>query len=113
MELLVGLAIFLLLGIPFAMALRRSNELFCVDVADKKVRVVRGRLPQRLLDDLSDVFARAPGERARIRVVVEDGRARVVVAGGRLSETRLQQTRNVVGTYHVAKIRAGGRTRKG
>jgi Protein of unknown function (DUF3634) len=112
MELLVGLAIFLLLGIPFALALRRSNELFCVEIAGKHVRIVRGRLPQRLLDDLADVFSRPPKERARIRVVVEQGRARVVVAGGQLSDARLQQTRNVVGTYHVAQIRAGGRARR-
>lgn len=106
---LLGLIIALILAIPLAIAIRRSNELFVLELVNGKVRVVRGRLPQRLLDDLVDVLERAKGESARIRVVVEDQRARVVVGGGNLSETRLQQVRNVVGTYKLAQIKAGGR----
>lgn len=106
---LLALVIALLLTIPLAIAIRRSNELFVLDVVDGKVHLVRGRLPQRLLDDLVDVLERAKRESARIRVVVEDQRARVIVSGGSLSETRLQQVRNVVGTYKLAQIKAGGR----
>jgi hypothetical protein len=111
MELLVGLLIAAILAIPLVIAIRRSNELFVLDVAQGKVSVVRGRLPQRLLDDLVDVLERAKTETARIRVIVEEGRPRVVIGGGTLSETRLQQVRNVVGTYKLTQIRAGGRTR--
>jgi hypothetical protein len=107
----LGVVIALLLAIPLVIAIRRSNELFVLEVNAGVVRVVRGRLPQRLLDDLVDVLERAKNESARIRVIVEDQRPRVVIGGGSLSETRLQQVRNVVGTYKLAQIRAGGRTR--
>jgi hypothetical protein len=113
MDALIGIVILVVLGFPLWFWIRRSNELFCLDVKNGEVSVVRGRMPQRLLDDLVDVLERGKKESARIRVVVEDGRPRVVLGGGSLSETRLQQVRNVVGTYKLAQIKAGGRTKQG
>ncbi|MBK7583582.1 MAG: DUF3634 family protein [Myxococcales bacterium] len=111
MSTLVGLLILVLLGLPLWVAISRSNELFCLQVRGGKARVVRGRLPQRLLDELGDVLGRPPLRSARIRVVVEDRAARVVVDQGSVPPDQLQQLRNVVGTFPVAAIRAGGRAR--
>lgn len=112
MNLLLGLCLLLLLAIPLAVAILRSNELFCVDVREGKPRFVRGRLPQRLLDDIADVVRRPPIVAARLRVVTEDGRPRLVLAAGRVPEGQLQQLRNVIGSFKVAEIRAGGRPRR-
>jgi len=108
---LAGLLIFAILATPLWIALSRSNELFVIDVDRGVPRAVRGRLPQRLLDDLADVVKRPRLPAARFKVVVEDRRARLVVIRGTIPAAQLQQLRNVVGTYPVAAIRAGGRTR--
>ena len=107
----IGLLILAVLAAPLARAIWRSNELFCIDVIAGKPRVVRGRLPQRLLDDLSDVLGRPQVKQARLRVVVEDGLPRLIVAQGDLPDGQLQQLRNVVGTYRTQEIRAGRRPR--
>ncbi len=112
MNLLVGLALLALLAVPFFVALRRSNELFVLEVTKGKTRFVRGRLPQRLLDDLADILRRPAVTRARLRVVTEDQRPRVLVAEGRVSEGQLQAMRNVLGSWKVVQIRAGGRPRR-
>lgn len=107
----LGLLILVVLATPLWIAISRSNELFVIAVEDGVPRAVRGRLPQRLLDDLSDVLRRPRLRSARFKVVVEDRRARLVVTKGEIPATQLQQLRNVVGTYPVAAIKAGGRTR--
>ena len=48
----------LLASAPLVLALVRANELFLVRVRDGVVRIVRGRVPARLLDDLADVVRR-------------------------------------------------------
>lgn len=113
MGLWVGLVILAVLAAPLARAIWLSNELFCLDVSNGKPRFVRGRLPQRLLDDLGEVLRRPPVARARLRVVVRDGMARLFVASGRVPEGQLQQLRNVLGTFRTQEIRAGGRPRRG
>jgi hypothetical protein len=107
----LGLVILALLATPLIIAIARSNELFVIDVVDGVPRAVRGRMPQRLLDDLGDVVRRPRLTAARFKVVVEDRRARLVVVRGEIPATQLQQLRNVVGTYPVAAIRAGGKVR--
>ena len=111
MGLWFALLILVVLAAPLARAIWRSNELFCVEVTRGKPRVVRGRCPQRLLDDLADVLGRPRVERARLRVVVEDGLPRLIVALGNLSDAQAQQLRNVLGTYRAQEIRAGRRPR--
>lgn len=111
MDLLVGLGILALLAVPLWVAVSRSNELFVIEVQAGVPRAVRGRLPQRLLDDLADVVERPRLASARFKVVVEDRRARLVVLRGDIPAGQLQQLRNVVGTYPVAAIRAGGKVR--
>ena len=101
----------LLAAVPLVLALLRANELFCLRVRGKRVSVVRGRIPQRLLDDIGDIFARDPAE-ATLRAVVEDQRARIY-ADGDLSEPVKQRIRNTLSLWPVAKLRNAPRPRRG
>jgi hypothetical protein len=109
---LVGLAILALLSVPFFIALSRANELACLEVVRGRVELRRGRIPQRLLGDIADVLGRPRVGRAVVRIVTEGGRPRVVVASGEIRGAQLQQLRNVVGSYQVAQIRAGGKRKR-
>lgn len=106
MTLFLGLAVLVLLCIPLAISLSRSNELFVFRVQLGDVELVRGRVPPALLQDLEDIF-RATSASAWVRVVAERGRARVIVA--ELDEGLAQRVRNVVGRFPIAQIRAGRR----
>lgn len=101
----------LLIGaIPLVLALVRANELFCLRVRGGRLRVVRGRVPQRLLDDLADVVGREPDADMTLRVVVEEGRPRIDASGELRDETK-QRLRNTVSTWPVAKLRSAPRAR--
>ncbi|MCC6217121.1 MAG: DUF3634 family protein [Polyangiaceae bacterium] len=106
MSWLVVLALVALLALPLARSISRSNELFVVAFRGGRARLVRGRLPQRLLDDLDDVARSAPAAALRVIVTQEDGLARTRVEGP-ASPATAQQVRNVVGQYRVAQLRAG------
>ena len=93
----------LLMAIPLVIKLVRANELFCLRVSGTRVAVVRGRIPQRLLDDLDDIFHATPAE-VTLRGVSEGGQARVY-ADGELSEAVRQRIRNVMGQWLVVRIR--------
>ncbi|AUX26092.1 hypothetical protein SOCEGT47_066510 [Sorangium cellulosum] len=111
MSLLIPLAL-LAVTIPLIVALLRANELFYVRVEGRNVRLLRGRLPQRLLDDITDVLRAAPIDRGAVRVVVEDRRPRVHVEGD-ISPEQAQQLRNTVSMWPIAKIRAAPKRRVG
>ncbi|HEX6243316.1 MAG TPA: DUF3634 family protein, partial [Polyangiales bacterium] len=59
----------------------RSRELFVLTVQAGKTRVVRGKPPHGLLQDLADVFERAGVQRAEVKVVREAGKPRLVASG--------------------------------
>jgi hypothetical protein len=103
----------LLVTAPLAIALLRANELFCLEVHKGEVRILRGRLPQRLLDDVVDVMRRAAPEHARIRGVVEGGSPAIRVDhdGGQVSDAVRQRLRNVLSGWPLAKIRNAPRPR--
>jgi hypothetical protein len=109
MSLLIPLAL-LLAAVPLIVALVRANELFYVRFEGRNVRLLRGRVPQRLLDDITDVLRAEPVGRGAVRVVVEDRRARVYVEGD-LSPAQGQQLKNTVSLWPIAKIRAAPRRR--
>ncbi|WP_437645855.1 DUF3634 family protein [Sorangium sp. So ce362] len=111
MSFLIPLAL-LAVVVPLIVALLRANELFYVRVEGRNVRLLRGRLPQRLLDDITDVLRAAPVGRGAVRVVVEDRRARVHVQGD-ISPEQAQQLRNTVSLWPVPKIRAAPKRRVG
>jgi hypothetical protein len=88
--------------------LRGSPELAKLEVLRGSVRLTRGRLPGRLLDDFEDILKDHAVGNAELRIVVEDARPRLLARG--LGAAHEQQLRNVLGPYSVSQIRAGQRT---
>ncbi len=86
------------------LAADRARTLVVCDVAQGKVRVVRGRLPPALLADLRDVAARHRLRRGTIVVRKEGGRPAVVLRDIDGDAAR-QQLRNVVGRFSLAAFR--------
>lgn len=110
MSQLLPLVLLLLVAALIALGLARANELFYLRVEGRHVRLLRGRLPQRLLDDIVDVLRAEPVGRGGVRVVVERRAARVHVEGD-VSPEQAQRIKNVVSMYPVAKIRNAPRRR--
>jgi len=107
MTLLVALA-FLLLSTPLVLAIMRANELFFLRIHGGKISVRRGRIPQRLLDDITDVVRGV--DRAALRGVVEEGKPRLY-ADGEIAPEQKQRLRNLIGTWSTAQIRTAPRPR--
>ena len=101
----------LLASAPLVLAIVRANELFMLRVRDGAVRVVRGRVPPRLFDDVADVVRKPAVVRADPRAVSEGGRPRLY-AEGELSPEHKQRLRNVIGSWTVQQIRAAPRIRR-
>jgi hypothetical protein len=105
------LAIILLLLLviaPLVVALMRANELFLLRIHDGRVRVARGRVPQRLLQDIGDVVRDPEVVKGTLRGVSEDGRVRLY-PDAELSEAQKQRLRNVIAQWPVAKVRNAAR----
>jgi hypothetical protein len=97
----------LLLTIPLVVAILRANELFVLRADAGRVVVVRGKIPQRLVNELADVLCRAPRPGVvTLRGVSEDGRVRLYPAG-ELSDAEKQQLRNVIASWPVVRVRNG------
>jgi hypothetical protein len=111
-ELLLPLLVLALLSIPLGIALSRANELFLLRVRHGAVRVARGRIPQRLLDDIGDVIAGTATKDADIRAVVEGGRPSVYAHGRELPRHLRQRLRNVISAWQVSQIRTAPRPRR-
>ena len=107
MEWIVAVAVLIAVVLFF---LRGSPELARLEVRNGKCSFVRGRLPPRLLDDFADVLSDDSIERADVRIILDGGQPRVVATG--LSDDKLQQLRNVAGSYPSAQFRSGRRPRQ-
>ena len=105
---ILAIAAFILLSAPLTVAVLRANELFALRIRAGRVSVRRGRLPQRLLDDIADVVGSV--QQASLRGVVEGGRPRLY-AEGDLSAEHKQRLRNVIGSWSTAQIRTAPRAR--
>lgn len=81
----------------------RASELFMVSVRDGKVLVVRGRLPQSLLNDFHAAVRHV--RRGSIRALLQAGGAQVY-ASGDIDEGSEQRLRNIFRLYPVARLRA-------
>ena len=106
MSLTAGLLLLLVLALPLAFAIMRSNELFVLRAQSGKLELARGRLPQALFSELADVAARQRLDGLELRAVVEGGVPRLVVRGS-ISEAAEQQLRNVLGRFRLTQIRSG------
>ena len=109
MELLVGLGLLMVLCVPMAFSLSRANELFVVDVTGDGVKVRRGRIPQKLLDDIGDVVRGV--SHATVRCKSEGGKPRLY-ASGAVGADQSQRLRNIVGTWTVAQMRTAPRRKR-
>jgi hypothetical protein len=104
---LLGIGLLLL---PLVISIRRSTELFRLRVRGGRARFVRGRIPQSLLDDFSDVVSSPALEHAEIWAVRRDGKAELMTKG-EVHPDQLQRLRNTLGTYSLQRIMAGGSKR--
>lgn len=84
-------------------AARRAVTVCVVKVSDGKLHVVRGALAPRILADIGDVMRRPRVRSAEIRIVRDNGLAKVE-SSGELSAAQQQQVRNVVGSVPLAKL---------
>jgi hypothetical protein len=103
--LLVALALAL---IPLVIGIHRSTELFVVRVRGGEPRLVRGRLPQSLLDEIADVVRAPRVHDAQLRVVRRSGQPSLSIRGD-VGADGAQRLRNVIHRYGVTRIAAGGR----
>jgi hypothetical protein len=103
---LAGALLLLVLSAPLVLAIVRANELFYLRVRSGKVRIVRGRIPPRLLADMTDVVRAV--DHVDLRGVTEGGRPRLYVHG-ELDANCGQRLRNLIGTWTTAQIRTARR----
>lgn len=103
--LLAALALALL---PLIVGIRRSTELFVIHVRRGEPRLIRGRIPQSLLDEITDVVRSSRVVGARLRVVRRSGQPSLSIRGD-VDADGAQRLRNVIHRYGVARIAAGGR----
>ena len=107
------LAIALLLlfvTVPLVLALLRANELFFLRIRGARVEVVRGRIPQGLLDDIGDVLRDPHVHEGTLRGVSEDKRVRLYPEAD-LTEGQKQRLRNVIAQWPVTRVRNANRRR--
>lgn len=105
-------ALLLLLCVPLVVSMMRSNELFLLRIDGDELRRVRGRIPQRLLDDLAGIVGRAGLTSIELRCVIEDGRPRMYGGGDdEIPREVRQQVRNALGQWQVAALRQAPRLR--
>lgn len=85
----------------------RSTEQFRLSFRDGKLLVVRGALPQGLLNDFADTLRRAGRKRATLVGRKGDGGLRLTASG--VSEWDLQRLRNQLGHHPYSRLSASGR----
>jgi hypothetical protein len=107
----LALALLLLLVcMPLVLSLLRANELFYLRLGPGKIRIARGRIPQRLLDDIGDVLRDPPVTAGTLRGVSEDARVRLYPEAD-LTDGQRQRLRNVIAAWTVTQVRNAPRPR--
>jgi hypothetical protein len=96
------------LGVAILFLLVWANARAAITIAvlaieSGKVRVTRGGLAPRVLEDLRDVVSRPRVESATVRVLRDRDHARVEVHGS-IPEQQMQRIRNVVGSVKLAQL---------
>jgi hypothetical protein len=108
---LVIALLLLIVTVPLVVALVRANELFCLRLRPGRIRIARGRIPQRFLDDIADVLRHPAVESGTLRGVSEDGRVRLY-AEADLTDAQRQRLRNVASAWTAAQVRSAPRPRR-
>ncbi|HEY5958199.1 MAG TPA: DUF3634 family protein [Polyangiaceae bacterium] len=90
---------------------RMHLRLFVIEVEAGAITALRGRIPRRLLTDISDVVRHERCQRLRIACRVDDGYARLEVIGD--THPGLEQAlRNLVGEYPLARLKQSPRAKR-
>jgi uncharacterized protein DUF3634 len=87
---------------------RAAITIAVLEIVDGEIRVTRGGLSPRVLNDLRDVATRPHIKSATLRVVRAKDRARVEVRGT-VSDQQLQRLRNIVGNVRLSQLARAGR----
>ena len=95
-----------LLAASLIWAAGRANELFAIRVERGKARHVRGRMPPALFSAIAEVVARPAVAHATVRAVLRN-RTPALEVSGDVPDYQVQQLRNVLGQFPLARIRAG------
>jgi hypothetical protein len=110
LELIITLAVIALPLLWLTVLARRNLRLFSIVVENGRLTQVRGRLPQRLLDDILDVIAREKPNQLRLVCRLEGGQAVLDFSEG--TDLGLRQVfRNLVGEYPALRLKQAQRVR--
>jgi len=103
----------MLIGLPLwglAWAARRQMRLFILEVREGRIVLLKGRMPQRLLDDINDVVARERPLVLKVTCVIESGEAGLHFSEA--TDAGLQQViRNLVGEYPALRLKQAPKVR--
>ncbi len=103
---LFGLLLLFVFLLPVARGVWLWLELFRITASGGKLTLKRGRLPQALFAELSDIAKRHKLDDLLIRAVVEGGQPRLVLKGNQANAVA-QPMRNVLGRFTLAQLRSG------
>ena len=106
----VLIALVVLVAVAVA-AFARFNVVFVLRQQGGALRLVRGRIPPRLLADIGDVLRSAGVTDAELHGVVEDGRLALRSRGAALPAAVVQRLRNTAALWPLAKVRNAPRRR--
>ena len=87
-------------------SLKRAATLFTVVVREGRIARSSGRIPPRMMAEISEIIETAGVSHAKIRGVTRDGRP-VLQFEGEMDTGIQQQMRNVVGQFTTGQIRSG------
>ena len=99
------------LVLAVALAARSAMTLFVVEVRNGQAQRVSGRIPPSLLNEFLVACPRGLDSRLVILCRIEQGRARLVTQGP-LTEDTIQQLRNLLGLWPLARLRSAPKIRK-
>ncbi len=86
------------------LVVERGNEIFVLSVRERRVLVLRGRIPPGLLADFEEVLVQLRPAKATIRAVREADHARLRVRG--LDDGTAQRLRNIFGIHPLRQLSA-------
>jgi hypothetical protein len=110
-ELLLTVLVIALSLLGLVWSARKRLTLFVLLVEDGRIVSVRGRMPQRLFDDIADVVARERPARLRLECRLENGLAALHFDAN--ADPGLRQVmRNLVGEYPAVRLRGANRVRR-
>jgi Protein of unknown function (DUF3634) len=82
----------------------RAREVCVLSVRHGRLLIMRGALPESLLEAFTDIVGWAKVRRGRLSVLRDGGSARLVCSG--LDAGAQQRARNVLGTYPMPRLLA-------